>query len=51
MQFFFQETEDEGVPILPKELKKAFTEEVKFELSYSWWITISMVEKKKKKRN
>lgn len=49
MQFFFQETEDEGVPILPKELKKAFTEEVKFELSYSWWITISMVEKKKKK--
>lgn len=48
MQFFFQETEDEGVPILPKELKKAFTEEVKFELSYSWWITISMVEKKKK---
>lgn len=49
MQFFFQETEDEGVPILPKELKKAFTEEVKFELSYSWWITISMVEKKKKR--
>lgn len=43
---FFQETEDEGVPILPKELSKTFTEEIKFDLSYSRWITISMVEKK-----